>query len=98
MLSFAPDYDHLPLIAKVEVFDYALQNTDGNDLARVQIIHKLTAFPSFLIHAYIYFREMVGALVKESHFRNLVGQEDQLYEKLGCHEYGNGFFKNGPIA
>ncbi|KAJ9175070.1 hypothetical protein P3X46_013654 [Hevea brasiliensis] len=35
MLSFAPDYDHLPLIAKVEVFDFALQNTEGNDLARV---------------------------------------------------------------
>ncbi|KAJ6985134.1 hypothetical protein NC653_023190 [Populus alba x Populus x berolinensis] len=35
MLSFAPDYDNLPLIAKVEVFDYALQNTEGNDLARV---------------------------------------------------------------
>ncbi|KAL3538768.1 hypothetical protein ACH5RR_002134 [Cinchona calisaya] len=35
MLSFAPDYDHLPLIAKVEVFEYALQNTEGNDLSRV---------------------------------------------------------------
>lgn len=35
MLSFAPAYDHLPLIAKVEVFEYALQNTEGNDLARV---------------------------------------------------------------
>lgn len=35
MLSFAPDYDHLPLIAKVEAFRYALENTDGNDLARV---------------------------------------------------------------
>ncbi|XP_051146490.1 serine/threonine-protein kinase TOR isoform X2 [Andrographis paniculata] len=35
MLSFAPDYDHLSLIAKVEVFEYALQNTEGNDLARV---------------------------------------------------------------
>ncbi|KAB1208603.1 Serine/threonine-protein kinase TOR [Morella rubra] len=35
MLSFAPDYDHLPLIAKVEVFEYALQNTEGSDLARV---------------------------------------------------------------
>ncbi|KAG6409061.1 hypothetical protein SASPL_132092 [Salvia splendens] len=34
-LVFAPDYDHLPLIAKVEVFDYALQNTEGNDLSRV---------------------------------------------------------------
>ncbi|KAL8151366.1 LOW QUALITY PROTEIN: hypothetical protein V2J09_021174 [Rumex salicifolius] len=36
MLSFAPDYDHLPLIAKVEAFEYALQNTEGNDLAKVR--------------------------------------------------------------
>lgn len=35
MLAFAPDYDHLPLIAKVEVFEHALHNTEGNDLARV---------------------------------------------------------------
>lgn len=35
MLSFAPDCDNLPLIAKVEVFEFALQNTEGNDLARV---------------------------------------------------------------
>ncbi|XP_077223933.1 target of rapamycin isoform X2 [Tasmannia lanceolata] len=35
MLAFAPDYDHLPLIAKVEVFEHALQNTEGDDLARV---------------------------------------------------------------
>lgn len=35
MLSFAPDYDNLPLISKVEVFDYALENTEGNDLSRV---------------------------------------------------------------
>lgn len=35
MLSFAPDYDHLPLVAKVEVFEYALHNTEGNDLSRV---------------------------------------------------------------
>jgi len=34
-LAFAPDYDHLPLIAKVEVFQHALQNTEGNDLAKV---------------------------------------------------------------
>lgn len=47
MLSFAPDYDHLPLIAKVEVFDYALQNTEGNDLSRVWIIHGLAYFLSF---------------------------------------------------
>lgn len=35
MLAFAPDYEHLPLIAKVEVFQHALQNTEGNDLAKV---------------------------------------------------------------
>lgn len=37
MLGFAPDYDHLPLIAKVEVFECALQNTEGNDLSKVYI-------------------------------------------------------------
>lgn len=35
MLAFAPDYEHLPLIAKVEVFEHALDSTEGNDLAKV---------------------------------------------------------------
>ena len=35
MLSFAPNYDNQPLIAKIEVFEYALENTEGNDLSRV---------------------------------------------------------------
>lgn len=35
MLAFAPDYDHLTLMAKVEVFEHALENTPGNDLAKV---------------------------------------------------------------
>ena len=37
MLAFAPDYENLTLIAKVEVFEHALQNTDGNDLAKVSV-------------------------------------------------------------
>lgn len=35
MLAFAPDYERLPLLGKVEAFEYALQNTEGNDLAKV---------------------------------------------------------------
>ncbi|EFJ04540.1 hypothetical protein SELMODRAFT_449361, partial [Selaginella moellendorffii] len=35
MVSFAPDLDHLTLIAKVEVFQHALEATDGDDLAKV---------------------------------------------------------------
>lgn len=35
MLAFAPDYDRLTLMAKVEVFEHALENTLGNDLAKV---------------------------------------------------------------
>lgn len=50
MLSFAPDYDHLPLIAKVEVFEYALQNTEGNDLARVCIHLKYLLILPLCIH------------------------------------------------
>lgn len=53
MLSFAPDYDHLPLIAKVEVFEYALQNTEGNDLARVFIVLE---FDSLYFSVLLFFR------------------------------------------
>ncbi|KAA8491164.1 Target of rapamycin [Porphyridium purpureum] len=35
MLQMAPDYDNLPLLQKVEVFEYALANTTGTDIARV---------------------------------------------------------------
>jgi FKBP12-rapamycin complex-associated protein len=35
MLSMAPDYDHLPVINKVEVFEYALDSTSGEDLHKV---------------------------------------------------------------
>lgn len=35
MLKMAPDYDHLTLLQKVEVFEYALQQTKGNDLAKL---------------------------------------------------------------
>jgi hypothetical protein len=52
MLSFAPDYDHLPLIAKVEVFEYALQNTEGNDLARVYIHLKCLLLLLLCINCY----------------------------------------------
>lgn len=49
MLSFAPDYDHLPLMAKVEVFEYALQNTEGNDLSRVSILIYYVLYSLFCI-------------------------------------------------
>ena len=35
MLQMAPDYDHMTLMQKVEVFEYALDNTPGQDLYRV---------------------------------------------------------------
>jgi len=35
MLHMAPDYDHLPLMHKVEVFEHALASTSGADLSRV---------------------------------------------------------------
>lgn len=35
MLQMAPDYDRLTLMQKVEVFEYALDNTPGQDLYRV---------------------------------------------------------------
>jgi len=35
MLGLAPDYDHLTVIQKVEVFEHALDTTSGDDLHRV---------------------------------------------------------------
>uniref|UniRef100_UPI00358FB62C serine/threonine-protein kinase mTOR-like n=1 Tax=Myxine glutinosa TaxID=7769 RepID=UPI00358FB62C len=35
MLRMAPDYDHLTLLQKVEVFEHAVCNTAGDDLARL---------------------------------------------------------------
>ncbi|RDD40512.1 Serine/threonine-protein kinase mTOR [Trichoplax sp. H2] len=35
MLRMAQDYDHLTLLQKVEVFEHAMEHTQGDDLARV---------------------------------------------------------------
>lgn len=35
MLRMAPDYDHLTLMQKVEVFEHALEHTHGDDLAKL---------------------------------------------------------------
>ncbi|XP_048250308.1 serine/threonine-protein kinase mTOR-like isoform X1 [Haliotis rufescens] len=35
MLRMAPDYDHLALMQKVEVFEHALEHTQGDDLAKI---------------------------------------------------------------
>ncbi|KAI8925792.1 armadillo-type protein [Entophlyctis helioformis] len=35
MLQMAPDYDNLSLLQKVEVFEYALENTTGQDLYKM---------------------------------------------------------------
>jgi len=33
--QMAPDYDHLTLMQKVEVFEHALEHTNGDDLQRI---------------------------------------------------------------
>ena len=38
MQRMAPDYDHLPLMNKVEVFEHSLENTKGDDLAKLQLL------------------------------------------------------------
>lgn len=35
MKSFAPNYDNLQLIQKIEVFEHALDSTEGDDLRKV---------------------------------------------------------------
>lgn len=35
IFKMAPDYDHLTLMEKVEVFEHALEHTQGDDLAKI---------------------------------------------------------------
>ena len=35
MLQLAPDYDHLTLLQKVEVFEYTMANSDGLDIKQI---------------------------------------------------------------
>lgn len=35
VVQMAPDYDHLTLMEKVEVFEHAVNNTAGDDLAKL---------------------------------------------------------------
>lgn len=35
LFQMAPDYDHLTLMEKVEVFEHAVNNTAGDDLAKL---------------------------------------------------------------
>ncbi len=35
VFKMAPDYDHLTLMEKVEVFEHAVNNTAGDDLAKL---------------------------------------------------------------
>ncbi len=34
-IQMAPDYDHLTLMQKVEVFEHALEHTNGDDLQKI---------------------------------------------------------------
>ncbi|KAK4529593.1 hypothetical protein CCYA_CCYA02G0450 [Cyanidiococcus yangmingshanensis] len=43
MLSAAPDYDNLTLLQKVEIFEYVLANTSGNDLANIMWLRSRSA-------------------------------------------------------
>ncbi|KAG9313026.1 phosphatidylinositol 3-kinase [Chiua virens] len=43
MLQMAPDYENLTLLQKVEVFEYALENTTGQDLYRVLWLKSLNS-------------------------------------------------------
>ena len=38
MLRMAQDYDYLPLMNKVEVFEHSLENTEGDDLAKLLLL------------------------------------------------------------
>ena len=38
MMGMAPDHDHLTVLQKVEVFEHALESTNGEDLHKVRAL------------------------------------------------------------
>lgn len=38
MMGMAPDHDHLTVLQKVEVFEHALESTNGEDLHKVRVM------------------------------------------------------------
>lgn len=59
MLQMAPDYDHLTLMEKVEVFEHAVNNTAGDDLAKLLWLKS----PSSEVRSTIFFRTWEDDLV-----------------------------------
>ena len=50
----APDFDHLTLMQKVEVFEHALENTTGDDLAKILWYKSQSSDVCFIIKHYFY--------------------------------------------
>jgi FKBP12-rapamycin complex-associated protein len=66
MLDKAPNYEQLPLINKIEVFEYALNLLDGNDLAKI-LWHKSSSAEIWLDRRSNYTRSLaVMSMVIES--------------------------------
>lgn len=53
--QMAPDYDHLTLMQKVEVFEHALKNTNGDDLAKLLWLKSPSSEVRVLFQLNIYF-------------------------------------------
>lgn len=93
MLAYAPDYERLPLIGKVDAFEYALQNTEGNDLAKVYKSTAANIDTIWLVlicssNLNLWSSLLLGTLVKKQNFWSLACSTDKLYKKPGSYEYG----------
>ena len=103
MLSLAPDYDHLMVIQKVEVFEHALESTSGEDLHKVwgcvegvacslQIRVMLSyRFSPYLPAVYLVTQPScfsLGPVAQEPEQRDLAGPTNHLHEVHCCHVHG----------
>lgn len=50
----APDYDHLTLMEKVEVFEHAVNNTAGDDLAKLLWLKSPSSEVCVRVHACVW--------------------------------------------
>lgn len=101
-LQMAPDYDHLTLMEKVEVFEHAVNNTAGDDLAKLLWLKSpssevcsslLTLIPCIKIRFLKVFIASCNDIVKvrflmSSISAGLVWQKNQLHSLPRCDVHG----------
>lgn len=84
----APDYDHLTLMEKVEVFEHAVNNTAGDDLAKLLWLKSPSSEVCVCVAVCLCLCVCHRSKLPVAAAAGLVRPEDQLHSISGRHVHG----------